>query len=196
MSKVMKRRWSSTLGGSGLPRKDTRPCEYEAYVPDPLVGRRIRYYPAWQARLPHGADERQPLRRPGRRDDGSLRWPRSSCTGGKSDVLVVWGRRPRTGDASRGCRRERRHRLDSLCRQTDDERQLGRDLDHHGCEPEHGAATDEQPEYRDTNPGESPHSAVGRSFVPQDSRIGDSGLASPGEMYLPRPRVKDAEIQK
>ncbi len=41
MSKVMKRRWSSTLGGSGLPRKDTRPCEYEAYVPDPLVGRRI-----------------------------------------------------------------------------------------------------------------------------------------------------------
>ena len=41
MSKVLKRRWSSTLGGTGLPRKDTRPCEYEAYVPDPLVGRRI-----------------------------------------------------------------------------------------------------------------------------------------------------------
>jgi hypothetical protein len=41
MSKVMKRRWSSTLGGSGLSRKDTRPCQYEAYVPDPLVGRRI-----------------------------------------------------------------------------------------------------------------------------------------------------------
>ncbi len=41
MSKVMNRRWSSTLGGSGLPRKDTRPCEYEAYVPDPLVGRRV-----------------------------------------------------------------------------------------------------------------------------------------------------------
>lgn len=41
MSKVLKRRWSSTLGRTGLPRKDTRPCEYEAYVPDPLVGRRI-----------------------------------------------------------------------------------------------------------------------------------------------------------
>jgi Fic family protein len=41
MSKVVKRRWSSTLGGSGLPRRDTRPCEYEAYVPDLLVGRRI-----------------------------------------------------------------------------------------------------------------------------------------------------------
>ena len=41
MSKVLKRRWRSTLGGSGLPRKDIRPCDYEAYVPDPLVGRRI-----------------------------------------------------------------------------------------------------------------------------------------------------------
>jgi Fic family protein len=41
MSKVMKRRWSSTLGGSGLPRRDTRPCDYQAYVPDLLVGRRI-----------------------------------------------------------------------------------------------------------------------------------------------------------
>jgi Fic family protein len=41
MSKVTRRRWNSTLGGSGLPRTDTRPCAYEAYVPDPLVGRRI-----------------------------------------------------------------------------------------------------------------------------------------------------------
>ena len=41
MSKVTRRRWSSTLDGSGLPRRETRPCEYEAYVPDPLVGRRI-----------------------------------------------------------------------------------------------------------------------------------------------------------
>jgi Fic family protein len=41
MSKVMKRRWSSTLGGSGLARRDTRPCDYQAYVPDLLVGRRI-----------------------------------------------------------------------------------------------------------------------------------------------------------
>lgn len=41
MSKVVRRRWHSTLGGTGLPRKDTWPCDYEAYVPDPLVGRRI-----------------------------------------------------------------------------------------------------------------------------------------------------------
>ncbi|MGH7608979.1 MAG: Fic family protein [Candidatus Dormibacteria bacterium] len=41
MSKVLKRRWQSTLGGSGLPRRHTRPCHYEAYVPDPLVGRKI-----------------------------------------------------------------------------------------------------------------------------------------------------------
>jgi Fic family protein len=41
MSQVLKRRWHSTIGGSGLPRRDTRPCDYEAYVPDPLVGRKI-----------------------------------------------------------------------------------------------------------------------------------------------------------
>ena len=41
MSKVMKRRWQSDLGGSGLPRKDRVPCDYEAYVPDPLIGRKI-----------------------------------------------------------------------------------------------------------------------------------------------------------
>ena len=41
MSQVVKRRWSSTLEGSGLARRDIRPCEYETYVPDRLVGRRI-----------------------------------------------------------------------------------------------------------------------------------------------------------
>ncbi len=41
MSKVMKCRWQSDLGGSGLPRKDRAPCDYEAYVPDPLIGRKI-----------------------------------------------------------------------------------------------------------------------------------------------------------
>jgi len=41
MSKVMKRRWRSDLGGSGLPRRDRVPCDYEAYVPDPLIGRKI-----------------------------------------------------------------------------------------------------------------------------------------------------------
>ena len=34
MSKVIKRHWSSDIG-SGVPRKDRRSCDYEAYVPDP-----------------------------------------------------------------------------------------------------------------------------------------------------------------
>jgi len=37
MSRVIRRRWISSHGG--LSRKDNRGCEYEAYVPDPLVGR-------------------------------------------------------------------------------------------------------------------------------------------------------------
>lgn len=41
MAKLVKRRWHSTLGGTGLPRRETQPCDYEAYVPDPLVGQRI-----------------------------------------------------------------------------------------------------------------------------------------------------------
>ncbi len=41
MSKVLKRRWRSEVGGTGLPRKDSRSCEYEAYVPDHLMGRRF-----------------------------------------------------------------------------------------------------------------------------------------------------------
>lgn len=41
MSKVLKRRWHSSLAGSGRPRRDIQPCEYTAYVPDPLVDRRI-----------------------------------------------------------------------------------------------------------------------------------------------------------
>ncbi len=40
MSKVIKRHWSSDIG-SGMSRKDRRSCEYEAYVPDALVGRHI-----------------------------------------------------------------------------------------------------------------------------------------------------------
>src|SRR5271154_1383660 len=40
MSKVLKRRWISDLG-SGLSRKDRLSCDYEAYVPDQLVGREI-----------------------------------------------------------------------------------------------------------------------------------------------------------
>lgn len=38
MAKVIRRQWQAHLG-SGLPRKDRRSCAYEAYVPDPLVGR-------------------------------------------------------------------------------------------------------------------------------------------------------------
>jgi Fic family protein len=41
MSKVLKRRWRSEVA-SGLPRRDRASCDYEAYVPDPLVGRAIR----------------------------------------------------------------------------------------------------------------------------------------------------------
>lgn len=41
MAKVMKRRWSSDVGASGLSRKDRQSCDYEAYVPDHLMGRRF-----------------------------------------------------------------------------------------------------------------------------------------------------------
>ncbi|EQD69845.1 filamentation induced by cAMP protein Fic, partial [mine drainage metagenome] len=37
MSKVIRRRWVSGLDGQ--TRRDRRSCEYEAYLPDPLVGR-------------------------------------------------------------------------------------------------------------------------------------------------------------
>jgi Fic family protein len=39
MAKVLKRRWQSEIGGLGLPRKARQSCNYEAYVPDPLIGR-------------------------------------------------------------------------------------------------------------------------------------------------------------
>lgn len=41
MSKVVRRRWQSTIDSS-LARRDRRGCEYEAYIPDRLVGREIR----------------------------------------------------------------------------------------------------------------------------------------------------------
>jgi Fic family protein len=41
MSKVLKRKWRPELGGSGLPRRDRVPCDYDAYVPDLLIGRKI-----------------------------------------------------------------------------------------------------------------------------------------------------------
>jgi Fic family protein len=40
MSEVVKLTWLPSAA-SGLPRRDRRGCDYEAYVPDPLVGRAI-----------------------------------------------------------------------------------------------------------------------------------------------------------
>jgi len=40
MSKVLRRQWVTDVTG-GLPRRDRRSCEYDAYVPDPLAERRI-----------------------------------------------------------------------------------------------------------------------------------------------------------
>jgi Fic family protein len=40
VAKVIKRRWISEAS-PGLPRRDRRSCEYEAYVPDTLVGRKL-----------------------------------------------------------------------------------------------------------------------------------------------------------
>jgi Fic family protein len=40
MAKVIRRRWEGQMG-SGLSRRDSRGCQYEAYLPDLLVGRTI-----------------------------------------------------------------------------------------------------------------------------------------------------------
>src|SRR5450830_467860 len=40
MAKVIRKHWQSEAA-AGLPRKDRQSCEYEAYVPDPLMGRAI-----------------------------------------------------------------------------------------------------------------------------------------------------------
>jgi len=42
MGKVVSRSWTSEIA-SGVPRRDRAPCEYEAYVPDPLTGRPFRF---------------------------------------------------------------------------------------------------------------------------------------------------------
>ena len=41
MSTVVKRSWRSEVA-SGLRRRDRASSDYEAYVPDPLVGRLVR----------------------------------------------------------------------------------------------------------------------------------------------------------
>lgn len=43
MAELVKARWTS-LAGSGLPRRARRGCEYEAYVPDVLIGRDFVFY--------------------------------------------------------------------------------------------------------------------------------------------------------
>lgn len=40
MAKLLRRKWTAT-DASGLPRRDRQGCEYAAYVPDSLMGRRI-----------------------------------------------------------------------------------------------------------------------------------------------------------
>ena len=41
MSELLNRHWQSELAGSGFSRRDRRSCDYQAYLPDPLVGRRF-----------------------------------------------------------------------------------------------------------------------------------------------------------
>lgn len=41
MAKLVKLRWETPYA-AGLPRRDRASCDYEAYVPDPLVGRPVR----------------------------------------------------------------------------------------------------------------------------------------------------------
>ncbi|WP_239380760.1 MULTISPECIES: Fic family protein [unclassified Frankia] len=41
MAELLRRRWESDLG-AGLSRRDRLGCDYEAYLPDPLVGRKWR----------------------------------------------------------------------------------------------------------------------------------------------------------
>ncbi len=41
MAELLRQRWRSTIGGLGMPRRDARACDYDAYVPDRLVGREI-----------------------------------------------------------------------------------------------------------------------------------------------------------
>jgi Fic family protein len=38
---LIKQTWRNELGGSGLPRKHRRSCDYEAYLPDFLTGRQL-----------------------------------------------------------------------------------------------------------------------------------------------------------
>src|ERR1700684_1860656 len=39
MSELLKRHWMSEIADAGLPRRERRSCDYDAYVPDRLLGR-------------------------------------------------------------------------------------------------------------------------------------------------------------
>jgi Fic family protein len=41
MSELLNRHWQSQLAGSGVSRRDRRSCDFQAFLPDPLVGRRF-----------------------------------------------------------------------------------------------------------------------------------------------------------
>jgi len=41
MSKLLRRRWRSEISGGGLSRRASRSCDYAAYLPDQLIGRRF-----------------------------------------------------------------------------------------------------------------------------------------------------------
>jgi Fic family protein len=41
MAQFLKRHWQSEVAGSGVSRRDRRSCDYAAYLPDPLLGRRF-----------------------------------------------------------------------------------------------------------------------------------------------------------
>jgi Fic family protein len=41
MSELLNRHWQSSVADSGVSRRDRRSCDYQAYLPDPLVGRRF-----------------------------------------------------------------------------------------------------------------------------------------------------------
>lgn len=41
MSELLNRHWQSQVAGSAVSRRDRRSCDYAAYLPDPLIGRRF-----------------------------------------------------------------------------------------------------------------------------------------------------------
>ena len=43
MSELIRRRWVNDQPSLGIPRRDRRSCDYEAYAPDPLLARQFRF---------------------------------------------------------------------------------------------------------------------------------------------------------